>query len=608
MKSALLWALVGSASAQSIAQINGNRFLSPYRNQAVTGVEGIVTAKGPNGFWIRSVTPDNDPATSEGIYVYGSSAGSSLAVGDRIRLNGRITEYRSDNTHIYLTEIASPANVVKVSSGNAVKPLVIGQDTLPPPTVQYTSLDNGDIYGFPNGVANISGVNPVLKPAEYGLDFWESLVGELVTVRKPTILKTPNNYRDTWVVGDWATTGRNSHGGITMTDKDANPEAIIIGAPLDGTRNPTTSKMGDQAEDITGIVYQAYGFYSILPLTAIKPTVLASAEAIPVSFESSGDCKGITLGSYNVLNLSPTSSHMSGVAGQIVNYLKTPDIVFLQEVTDDNGSTNNGVVTANRTLSTLAASIKSLSGVTYDFVNVDPAPGNTDGGAPGSNIRTAYLFRPDTVSLYKQKNGGSMDKPAVINGTNGPELTLNPARIDPSNSAWAGSRKPLVAAWIANKGKKPFFTVNVHWSSKGGGTSLHGDVRPPINAASDSRSEQATVTGSFIADILALDPNARVIAGGDFNEFSFVRPMKLFEEISGMTELDQAVGIPPEERYTYTFDMNAQALDHMYVSPVLARSARTQYEHVRANSWATSTGYVSDHDPSVAKLSVCGCA
>lgn len=55
---------------------------------------------------------------------------------------------------------------------------------------------------------------------------------------------------------------------------------------------------------------------------------------------------------------------------------------------------------------------------------------------------------------------------------------------------------------------------------------------------------------SFIAEILKLDPTANVIAGGDFNEFAFVQPMKTFAEISKMVDLDEVAKIPVEERYT----------------------------------------------------------
>ncbi|KAK4119042.1 DNase I-like protein [Parathielavia appendiculata] len=607
----VLASLQSLAGAVSIAEINGNKYLSPYSGQMVTNVTGLLVAKGPNGVWIRSASPDDDEATSEAIYVFSSSVGANLTVGDVLSLDGKVSEYRSNANYMYLTEITSPKNVKVLSSGNLVTPLVIGKDTLSPPTVQYSSLDNGDIYNVPNGVVNVSAVNPVLDPTKYGLDFWESLSGELVTVKKPVAIKTPNQYGDTWVIGDWVATGRNKHGGVTMSDKDSNPEAIIIGSPLDGTKNSADSKMGDQFEDITGIVQHAFGFYSILPLTAIKTATPASAAVPPTSLLSQGNCKAITVGSYNVENLNPKSTHLPQIAAHIVDYMKTPDLLFVQEVQDNSGETDDGVVSANVTLTALVGAIESLSGVTYAFADVDPV-NNADGGAPGGNIRTAYLYRPEVVRLYKPNQGGATDATEVVPVSNGskavPALSFNPGRIDPANPAWERSRKPLAAAWKAKGARRPFYTVNVHWASKsGGGTSLHGDRRPPLNGAVEARSAQANVTGSFIAQILELDPAANVIAAGDFNEFAFVQPMRTFSAISSMVDLDEAAGIPVEERYTYAYDMNAQALDHMYVSPALAHKKSTRFEHIHINSWAAYDDQVSDHDPGVALFDVCGC-
>ena len=91
----LLLCAASAASALTIAQINGNRFISPYKDQTVTDLLGLVVAKGPSGIWIRSTTPDNDAATSEAIYVFGN-AGNSTAVGDIIKLDGKVLEYRCD--------------------------------------------------------------------------------------------------------------------------------------------------------------------------------------------------------------------------------------------------------------------------------------------------------------------------------------------------------------------------------------------------------------------------------------------------------------------------------------------------------------------------------
>lgn len=100
--------------------------------------------------------------------------------------------------------------------------------------------------------------------------------------------------------------------------------------------------MGDTLSEITGIVTYAFGFYRILPTTAIKVTNSATP-LLPSSTKllSNGKCDGLTFGAYNVENLAPTSAHMGAIASHIVDYLKSPDVMFLQEVQDDNGPTND---------------------------------------------------------------------------------------------------------------------------------------------------------------------------------------------------------------------------------------------------------------------------
>ncbi|KAK7180975.1 hypothetical protein DPSP01_012351 [Paraphaeosphaeria sporulosa] len=601
-----LAASVAVSTALTIAEINGNKFLSPYNGQTVANVTGIVTAKGPDGIWIRSTQPDRDARTSESLYVFGAkfATANNITVGDAISVGGKVSEYRSSKAYVYLTELASPTLEEKLSSGNQVKALVIGKDTTDPPTQQFSSLDGGDVFAVPNNVSLISVANPVLQPKKYGMDFWESLSGELVTVRKPTAINKPNNFGDTWVIGDWKVTGRNGRDGLTQDGKDANPETIIIGSPLDGTSNPSTTKLGDSLEEITGIVTQAFGFYRILPTTALK-VKKSQNPALPsaTKLQSDGQCSGLTFGAYNVENLSPNSTHLPAIAAHIVDYLRSPDLVFLQEVQDDNGPINDAVVSANLTLSTLAAAIASIGGPQYAFTDVDPVD-DKDGGAPGGNIRTAYFYKPSLIRLFKPNAGGSLDANAVLPG---PSLKFNPGRIDPTNEAWTASRKPLVAQWevLGKKGKSEgvFFTVNVHFGSKGGSSSIQGDARPPVNGGVEDRQAQAELTANFIKSIFAQDKHARVITAGDFNEFISVAPLQTFVDISGLNDLDAVAGIKPSERYTYLFDMQAQQLDHMFVSDSLKKKAK--YEHVHINTWVDKAAQISDHDPSVAKLDVC---
>ncbi|KAL8996514.1 MAG: hypothetical protein Q9169_003981 [Polycauliona sp. 2 TL-2023] len=603
--------LAPGASAITVAEITGDRYLSPLSRSSFTNLTGLVTAKGPNGLWIRSTDPDNNERTSESVYVFSRTAGANLTAGDIIRLDGSVTEYRTSDDYLYLTEVTTPRNVQLLSRGNSVKPVVLGTRTsgiigdkdVSPPTEQYSGLDNGDVFGVPNNVSRVSQVNPQLDPIKYGIDFWESLSGELVAIQGVTALGRPaNRFGDQWVYGDWPVTGLNSRGGLTVTDRDSNPETIIVGSPLDGTSNPNTTKLGDSLTDITGIVQYNFGFYSILPLTA--PTVKSSrSPALPpaVTIKSKGRCNALSVADYNIENFTPGNSRIPLVADHIATYLNAPSIVFLQEIQDDSGPTNNGVVDANLTLSGLTQALKERTGIPYDFVDVDPV-NNADGGQPGGNIRNAYIFNPNHVRLYKPNPGSSTDANAVLPG---PSLRFNPGRID-APPVFTSSRKPLVAQWETLDGKGNFFTVNVHWTSKGGSTSLQGDPRPPVNGGIENRNAQANVTGSFIAEILAQDKNAAIIAAGDFNEFATVEPLEMFVQISGLRDMDEVAGVEETERYTYTFGSSQQQLDHMYVSPSIAKFVgKKDYEHVHVNTWAAEEEVASDHDPTVASLRVC---
>ncbi len=303
---------------------------------------------------------------------------------------------------------------------------------------------------------------------------------------------------------------------------------------MDGSKNKDAYKIGDKFKDITGIVTYQFGFYYILPTTNI--TRISSAEPElppPTSLTSTGTCSGLTVGDYNVENFAPSNTkHVQAVASHIANYLKTPDVLFVQEIQDNSGATNDGVVDANITLSTLSNAIKAVSGVSYSWTQINPVNGS-DGGQPGGNIRVAFLYKADVVRLRNPNAGGSLDANQVLPG---PALKYNPGRIDPTNPNFVDSRKPLAAQWETLDGANTFFTVNVHWESKGGSTSLQGDARPPVNLPVDKRTQQANITAvsirillkthrryqraraekeranqmqqTFVAQILALDPNA----------------------------------------------------------------------------------------------------
>ena len=131
-----------------------------------------------------------------------------------------------------------------------------------------------------------------------------------------------------------------------LTDRpDENPEAILIGKPLDSTQNPEDVKVGDSIGQITGIVTYAFGDYRILPRTSLKITGSQEpASAPPTTIQSAGSCSGLTVGDYNIENLnSSATTRLSAAAKHVLTYLKSPDLVFLQEIQDSDGTGTNGM-------------------------------------------------------------------------------------------------------------------------------------------------------------------------------------------------------------------------------------------------------------------------
>ncbi|GJJ13309.1 hypothetical protein Clacol_007561 [Clathrus columnatus] len=616
---------ITSCLAVSVTDIQGPAFLSPLHGQNVKDVQekntfepssGIVTAKGSSGFWIQG-SPSPDVRISCGVSVFTSSKSilSKVAIGDLITLSGTVNEFHSDDTVLSVTEIDSPTNITILSHNHTVEPLIVGKRRIPP-TAQYSALDHGDFFSVPNNSSQIEVVNATLQPDKYGIDFWESLEGQLITVEDPSVLDFENgfgvrNVAEIWVYGKWPVLNKNSRGGLTITTgssglPNANPEVIIIGEPLDGTSNPSVA-IGTKLTTVTGVVHYQFGFYYILPLTAPKIVSSISTGPKPTKINpNTRDICTITLGDYNVDNLAPNSSHLPLIATHIAQFLRNPDLVHLQEIQDNNGEANDGTVDATVTLQTLVNAIKKVEGVEYSFIDVNPV-NNEDGGASGGNIRQAYIYRPDRIRLAgNSPPGGSLDATKVIfDKQRQLGLTLNPGRIEPNNTAWTNSRKSLAAVWerVGGNGAR-LFTINVHQTAKTGSSSEQGNLRSPINQDVSHRIAQVQLTADFVKSILKDDPFANVVVAGDFNEF--VQTTAVFKPFNSiLREIDEVAGIPAVERYTYVFDMNMEQLDHIFISNTMALRP-VEVEHVHVNQWAANVNdRASDHDPSVASFKIC---
>ncbi|WP_223265377.1 choice-of-anchor I family protein [Nostoc sp. 'Peltigera membranacea cyanobiont' 210A] len=579
-----------------ISDIQGTGHISSFRNQTVSNVAGIVTIKASNGFYLQDPTPDSDDAyggklrTSEGLFVFTSSA-PTVSVGDSILVSGTVTEFRpgNDANNLTKTQITTPT-IVTVSSGNDLPTTTIlgnGGRTIP-----TTVIDNDTI-------ANIEIGTTTFDPPQDGIDFYESLEGMLVQVNNPITTSPTANFgtsEEIWVLADNGAnaTGRTVRGGSLISASDFNPERIQIDDLNNFLVLPEVN-VGTQLSNIVGVVDYSFNNYEVLISAA--PTVVQNSNLQKEVTSLISTTNQLTIATYNVENLDPGDdpTKFNNLANRIVNNLKSPDIISLEEIQDNNGATNDSVVDASTTFQKLIDEITAAGGPTYQYRQINPVD-DTNGGEPGGNIRVGFLFNPNRVNFVDRPGGTSTTSTTVTNVSGVPTVSNSPGLIDPTNSAFTSSRKPLVGEFTFNG--ETVYVIGNHFNSKGGDQPLFGPNQPPTLSSETQRQQQATLVKNFVESILAIAPNANIVVAGDLNDFEFSNPVSIVES-AGLTSLIET--LPQNERYTYNFEGNAQTLDHVLVSNNLLNNL-DGYDVVHINSEFADQD--SDHDPSVARFNL----
>ncbi len=574
-----------------IHEIQGAGHSAPLAGNSVT-TTGIVTARRSNGFYLQDPTPDADDNTSDGIFVFTSLA-PTVNVGDSVRVSGLVSEFRPGgvaSANLTTTEITGPTTTV-LSTGNplpAATVLGIGGRSLP------TAVIDDDSFA-------------AFDPATDGIDFFETVEGMRVQVNNPVVVGPRNSNGEVWTLADdgAGTSVRTNRGGIVIRDLDPEP----AGDYASGDFNPERIQLDDAAGTPTpnvhvgdhfggpaiGVVDFDFGNYEVhltSPLTRVDSGLTRETTVAPGANE-------LSVATFNVENLGGNEGQAKydALAAQIVSNMRSPDVVSLEEIQDNNGATNDSVVDASVTLDRLIAAIAAAGGPTYEYRQINPVD-DQDGGQPGGNIRVGFLFRTDRGLAFVDRPGGDSTTPTtVVAGPGGPQLSASPGRIDPANTALERSRKPLAGEFRFHGGT--VFVIANHFNSKGGDDPLFGRFQPPVRTTEAQRHQQAQIVNSFVDSILAVDANANAVVLGDINDFEFSETMGHLTAGGVLHPLMST--LPQAERYSYVFEGNSQSLDHIVVSNSLFASPFA-YDPVHVN--AEFFDQLSDHDPQVARFFV----
>ncbi|WP_306010179.1 endonuclease [Bacillus sp. MMSF_3328] len=580
-----------------IHDLQAKNHTSPFAGETVEGIEGIVTYafQSTGSYYYHIQTPDeladNDPDTSEALVLYSGNSPWPITVGDLVSVTGQVSEYAIEGysdrqtTDLKTTQITvrndRGGNVTVLESGVSLpEPIVIDESNLPSGHIDSDNLE-------------------VFNPEKDAIDFWESLESMRVQVGDVKAV-APQENGDLVTVLESAETDT-LHGGLLYEENDQNPNRIQFRLEPNGEARDFEVATGDKFEGpLTGVVGYSYQNYKIYAALADLEEAHIEGEAEPEQTTIVKAEDKLTVASYNLENFSNNKSSSPDSKAQklaraLATDMQSPDIIGVTEVQDNNGG-SAGDSDASESYERLIAAIKAAGGAEYNYVNIDPV-NNADGGAPNANIRVGFLYNPERVSLTEGIPAG--DATTAVGYENG-KLTHNPGRIDPTNSAFDDSRKPL-AAQFDFKGESVVVIAN-HWNSKSGDTPLFGSQQPPVYGSEVQRHKIAKIVHDFAAGIKAENPDANIVSLGDFNDYQFSQSLKIHE---GDIMTNMINKVEASDRYTYVYQGNSQVLDHILVSNNLVDNTKVDILHINAD-FTDMAGRASDHDPVLAQIDFSG--
>lgn len=573
----------GTVCGLRLRDIQADRHLSPYAGFIARDLPGVITVVRPSGFYLQDPEPDRRVSTAEALFVRTAEV-SGLFPGDALLVTGLVQETRDEfnPAELTVTTLISPTISLQSQANPLPPPVILGLNGRVPPHQVIDDDANGDVE-----------TSGIFNATVDGIDFWESLEGMLVQVENALIVG-PNSSGVIAVVGDGGAlaSGLSPRGALVIGPDDFNPERIFVN-PLFQTLprlhvgQRFSAPISGPLDYVNGnFVIQAVGLPAALPFD-LPPELAPAALSDQLS-----------VATFNVKNLGPDDgpAAFAALAAAIVDNLDAPDLLALQEVQDNSGAADDGVVDAALTLGLLIDAIAAAGGPAYDFRQINPR-NHGDGGQPGGNIRVAFLFRSDRGLTFVDRPGGDAVTPTfVVAGGFGPELTLSPGRIDPANPAFFNSRRSL-AGEFRFRGRTIFVIAN-HFNSRIGDTPLFGRWQPPQLSSEPGRIAKAQVIHAFVAGLLDLDPAARVIVLGDFNDFHFAPAL---QTLAGDKLHPLSFDLPATERYSYIYEGNAQMIDHILVSDSLY-AAQPEIDVVHINPEYAVADQFTDHDPVLARF------
>lgn len=551
-------------AAAAIYQIQGPGAKSALAGRLVS-TQGVVTKLVNNGFFMQDQAGDNNPLTSDGIFVFtGQAAFPAAAAGNLVQVTGTVAEFNTgaasnaDTLARTVTQLSGVSAVAFLNSGFSIAPTAVNL----PESVE------GELERFEGMLVTLSG------PFTVQQNFFQGRYGQLTLAVGGRIETPTNRFRP----GPQA---------AALADENARRRIILDDGSSSQNPNPTPylganalPRAGDLAGAITGVIdyglatnsNTGWGDYKIHPTVA--PAFAIANPRMAAPDDAGGNLR---VASFNVLNYFTTFTNGATATGQtgqgcalggavsaancrgasnmdeflrqrakIVEAMAAlgADAIGLMEIQ------NNGNVAAQNLVDALNA---KLGANTYRTTSVPAEGTGTDA------IRVAMIYKSAKLTAV----GPAVSDPDPVN--NRPTLAQ-------TFSVASGERFTLFVNHLKSKGSCPAVG-----DTDAAGNTDTGDGQGCWNA---QRVQQAQRLGMFVAQRQQASGSNDALLIGDFNAYAQEDPIFA---LTGSGFVDQ-IGRFNSAGYTYVFDGAAGRLDHAIASGSMsARVNRAAAWHINAD-------------------------
>ncbi|MGK2851227.1 MAG: ExeM/NucH family extracellular endonuclease [Candidatus Limnocylindrales bacterium] len=569
-----------AGSYMTIPQIQGAGTSSPLQGTGRT-TEGVVTALFPNlrGFTLLDTAGDADATTSDGIFVFrGPAYGTSTpAVGDSLRLTGRVTEFQNQ------TEL-----------DNLVQIISCGTATVPDPTpITLPETVNDDLERYEGMVVSIAQTLTAQQ------NFFQGRFGQ-VTLASGGRLDTPTDQFPAASAARVALADENQRRLIVLDDANSNQNPN----PIPYIGEDDTLRAGDTTAGITGLLDEgainsntAIRDYRIQPTQPVIFTRVNERTAAP---EAVGGW--LQVASFNVLNYfngdglgggfptergADTPLEFQRQRDKIIAAIVAldADVVGLMEIENDGSGPESAIADLVNGLNDATAP------GTYALI-ADPATGVAK---PDEPIKTALIYRPAVVT----------------------PIGASRSDTDPSFE-----RYPVAQTFRLNANGEVATVLVNHFKSKGcaDATGLDLDQGDGQSCYNATRVAEAGALLAFIDTLQTDTADEDVFVIGDLNSYAREDPILVLLD-GGLVDL---LAIHEDNAYSYVFDGQSGVLDHALATPSLvAEVTGADVWHINADEpsvidyntefkpqdlYQADLYRASDHDPVLIGIDLGACA